>query len=600
MRTLAEKNLSVLRERFPALEEKFAGCCLGGGGYDTEILPSASGSLTLKVNNIFVHSARDPVREAERLVSCALNASDGTRGGAGGDGGAGAVVMLGFGLGYAAEAAAKLCPDSLIIIIENNPALFLTALGERDFSALFLTHRVTLLIEPSAGEIDISLNCAGVIRAVIENKALLSLAPRPEGRLSGVGATWESVRMAIDGWQRKGSVNTAGIRRFGLRWLRNLSGNLEAYCMNPGLSFLLNLARGWSGFPVFVCAAGPELDSLTPYLGGIYRRAVIVSVDTAAAFLTQNGVPPDFIVSGDPQYWNSRHLDYADFTRSILIAEPSVYPSIPGRAKEMFLCSSMLPQGRFFESFTGVKGALGSGGSVATSAWDFARQLVLACGGGGVVYTGALDLAYPGLKTHFKGAFFEEAALRTQNRFRTAAGASFIALRGGGLFYARAADGGRVLTDRRLSLYAYWFENRLQAEKGRVRTFSLSKRGLFISGADYCPPEALLKLKERRGEIDIQKAGILKEAARLRGRDAAGRRAAFAKAKAVFREEMLRLKLIAGGAETGGAGAFSGVRADIKESALFLVPGLKDFESAALKDCRDEIIKSIGLNLKLF
>jgi len=640
MLSFLEKNLAVLRTRFPTLEKKYFNANNVNNAYNTsngynsnqynteynaeyniEVLPAASGSPTLKINNFFAHSARDPVREARRLVSYALN-TGGEKAGTEKDG---AIVIMGFGLGYTAEAAASLCPDSLIIVIENDIRLFWAALRCRDFSNFFLNHKVILLIEPDAAEITVNLNCAKKVLAVIENKALLSAA-------NNITANniYENVRAALDNWQKKDDVNVAGIRRFGLRWLRNLSHNLEAYCKNPGVSLLTELARERFDFPVFVCAAGPSLDGLKPYLAEIYKRAVVVSVDTAAAFLTQNGAVPDFIVTGDPQYWNSRHLDYADFSRSILIAEPSVYPASLRRAGEFFLCGSMLPQGRFFESYAGAKGVLGSGGSVATSAWDFARQLVkprrnadgaskgaggIAKGAGGkredgengggenAVYIGALDLAYPDLKTHFKGAFFEERALFTQNRFCSAEGASFLALHNAYPFYAASVNGGRVLTDKRLSLYAWWFENKLQSGSGQVKTSIISPNGLLIRGAEYCSIDKLLKAKPRRAAIEFQKAAILKEAAASCKKDAARRDQAFRKAKTDFKEGLLRLKQYAESAaknkETSrGITPFEDVRDGIKESALFLVPELKNSAPGAAYWV--EIIKNINLNLKLF
>jgi hypothetical protein len=84
---------------------------------------------------------------------------------------------------------------------------------------------------------------------------------------------------------------------------------------------------------------------------------------------------------------------------------------------------------------------------------------------------------------------------------------SVRALRDGQPFLAPAAGGGEVLTDRRLSLYAAWFESRFR-EFPAVRSYSLSPGGIAIAGLEPAPAEALLALPERREEIDEKLEGI--------------------------------------------------------------------------------------------
>ncbi|MCL1931928.1 MAG: hypothetical protein FWF55_08930, partial [Treponema sp.] len=57
------------------------------------------------------------------------------------------------------------------------------------------------------------------------------------------------------------------------------------------------------------------------------------------------------------------------------------------------------------------------------------------------------------------------------------------------------------LTDRRLSLYAAWFESRFRRFPA-IRNYSLSPDGLNIAGLEPAATDALLALPERRAEID--------------------------------------------------------------------------------------------------
>jgi hypothetical protein len=222
-----------------------------------------------------------------------------------------------------------------------------------------------------------------------------------------------------------------------------------------------------------------------------------VAVDTSLRFLLRGGIDPDFAVVVDPQYWNARHLDRAPARRTCLIAESAVYPPVLRHPfARAFLCGSLFPLGRFIEDRLDPKGALGAGGSVATTAWDFARVL-----GASSVWIAGLDLAFPDLKTHFKGALFEERALAESRRLNPAETWSVRALRDGRPFHAPSAAGGRVLTDRRLSLYAAWFENRFRQYPG-LPNYRLSPEGIALSGLIPSSPEELLALPVRRREID--------------------------------------------------------------------------------------------------
>jgi hypothetical protein len=73
----------------------------------------------------------------------------------------------------------------------------------------------------------------------------------------------------ISTWKIKDNVNSATQKRFGQRWVRNLSRNMSAIRDCPGVSFLSGLAAASSqseSIPVFLAAAGPGLDKTLPLL----------------------------------------------------------------------------------------------------------------------------------------------------------------------------------------------------------------------------------------------------------------------------------------------------------------------------------------------
>jgi hypothetical protein len=480
--------MAILRRFYPGLAEE-----LDKTPEEDEFPPgeikveAAQGGPSLAVRGLYAHSPRDPVREARRLAEAALSVSDGKT--------EGPVVILGLGLGYAAEAAAEIGPGRPLIIVEKRREIVRKALEVRDLGAFLSKNRIVFVLGKDGSGITGALALfekqgQGMAPAFIRNRALISLDEEWYAAVEGRIKTWLS----------RNDVNRATLKRFGQRWVRNLSRNLAAIRDLPGIQALegiLAAREGKTGIPVFLAAAGPTLERSGPFVSEIARRCVIIAVDTSLRFLLNLGAEPDFVVSVDPQYWNFRHLDRTRAPGTHLIAESAVSPPcLRHPFRGCFLCGSLFPLGRFIEDRVDPKGDLGSGGSVATSAWDFARHL-----GASAVWIAGLDLSFPELKTHFKGALFEDRSHAESSRFATGETWSFRALMGGQPFYARNSLGGRVLTDKRLSLYAAWFESRFRQYRG-LKNFNLSGEGLAIKGLEPASPEALLELPDRREEIN--------------------------------------------------------------------------------------------------
>jgi hypothetical protein len=400
---------------------------------------------------------------------------------------------LGFGLGYTAEAIREKAGNRPIIIVERHKSVLKKALETRHLVSFLSKDPIIFVIgEAPDGVIGALHICESLERhtgkssapCLIRNRALMKLDEDWYAEVERHSNTWIS----------KEDVNMATLRRFGRRWIRNLVHNMEAIRDLPGVGRLRMCID--STIPVFLAAAGPSLDGIVPFLPEIYKRAVVVGVDTSLRLLLEAGIDPDFVVVVDPQYWNSRHLDRAPAPRTCLIAESAVYPSVLRHPfQRAFLCASLFPLGGFIEDRLDPKGKLGAGGSVATTAWDFARIL-----GTASIWIAGLDLAFPGFKTHFKGALFEERALAESTRFNPTETRSLRALQDGKPFWAPAAAGGSVLTDRRLSLYAAWFENHFK-DAPALSNYRLSEEGLAIPGLLSVSVEEMLALPVRRQEI---------------------------------------------------------------------------------------------------
>ena len=484
-----KKNMEAARRFFPGIEQKIGGV---ESGTDLVLEEAASGGPTARLGGRYLHSTRDPALEAARLVLAADGVERRQNR---------AFLLLGFGLGYAAEAAAETDPPPLVIAVEKRLDVLRAAFETRDLSGI-LGGRLVFVLGDDPGAVTGALRIAPKELSVIRNPALTAAAPE----------FYRELERHIENWRTKDAVNEATLRRFGKRWIKNQSANLWAIRGLPGIGLL----AGRFDFPVLLLAAGPTLDELGGRVAALAERCVVVAVDTALRFLRREGVKPDFAVSVDPQYWNTRHLDRCLPAESVLIAEAACYPTVlrdrqggGSAGRPSFLCGSIYPLGGFIEARVDIKGRLGSGGSVASTAWDFAASLAPP-GAVRPIFIAGLDLAFPGFATHYRGALFEERSLAAATRFLPAETLSFRALLDGAPFFAAAADGDPVLTDKRLALYASWFENRLKSPENRG-SFRLSGRGLAINGMKTAGIEEVLALPPCRAAISRRMEQVLSE-----------------------------------------------------------------------------------------
>ena len=507
MSPIYEANLAALASRFPGL----AALVDASEALPLEALSTPKGLPTARLGGIYLHSAYDPEGEARRIAATLPSLAD-------------SVVLLGLGLGYLPEALLGKAPGGRelvdrLIVCEADPASLRAFFSLRDMSALLADERLGFVIGGSPDSVIGALDASSSRRPAVLGLKACELA-FPEW--------YRALREAVLRFAAKEGINENTLRRFGTRWVRNLTKNLGLLASLPGTS---RLEGRFSGFPALVLAAGPSLDEVLPHIEELRKRALVVCVDTALRSLLGRGVEPDILVVVDPQYWNWRHLEGLSSPRSILVSESAAWPAVfRFECRASYLCSSLFPLGRFLETAVGAKGELGAGGSVATSSWDLCRFL-----GASPIYMAGLDLSFPAGGTHARASLFEQRALASGGRLAPSATQEAASLFSAPSRLAPANDGSTAHSDERLSLYAWWFESRL-ARLSSPATFNLSPRGLAIPGMPLSGIDALLRRPVIRPRLDA----ILDEAASLR--ENAGAEQALAEGLRQLRKELARIE----------------------------------------------------------
>ena len=468
--TLLEKNVSALSDGRTG--DIGSAVLAAAPCSEFRVVASRTGEPTATYHGVYLHSRHDPRREAER--ACAAMGVPGVR------------VFVGFGLGYHVEAALETDTDGSIVVVEPSLSAFRSALEARDCTRCLGSRRVAFLVE-SAPDIAASIAADRLIEGV-EFHWNAAVKAKHAAYCDELTRNFEALRS-------RDVINRNTLKRFGRVWVRNLSQNLRVIADSTPVR---KLAMKHSGIPAVVFGAGPSLDEAIPHARELSRRTVIVCVDTAFRPLVHAGVVPDYVVIVDPQYWNTRHLDRVPRTGASVISESSTHPRVfrvvPA---ETYFCSSLFPLGRTLESALEPFGQLGAGGSVATTAWDFAALL-----GCAPIHIVGIDLGFPSRRTHFSGGFFEERMYTFCDRFQPAEQLFHRYLHDAGPYRVPATNGGDVLTDKRMIVYKWWFENQLKIHPDRV-CYNLSAGGVRIEGFPYRPIEELLALPVFRAAREI-------------------------------------------------------------------------------------------------
>lgn len=450
-----------------------------------EILPSKTGVLTARENGKYLHSFYNPLREAEQT---ALSAKKG-------DSKSNKIIIsaafLGFGFGYAALQYAKKNPNDTVILVEPDSRYFFTALSVCDWSELFALKNFIIAVQTGADVVVSLIEKAGGFDhcAIVANPAHMQHAAEYFTALSS----------QISRNKQKDKINSATQERFSKLWLRNVCRNLEKFATFDGVNRYEKKCP--ENLPFLILAAGPTLQNVLPYLNELKKKCVIVAVDTALRACLRVGFEPDFILLADPQYYAYMHIAGLSAPSSVLITESAAYPAVYRFAcKEIIVCSSMFPLGKFFEEKLGKKGELSSGGSVSTAAWDFARLC-----GASEIYCAGLDLGFPDFETHIRGSTFEEKIHTSSNRLAPAEKSGVSALFGANMIYEKNYADEPILTDNRMKMFAWWFESKC-TENPNIKSYSLSQKSLKIPGFSVCQIEDFMK----KSDVILEKDEFMK------------------------------------------------------------------------------------------
>jgi hypothetical protein len=370
MNSFYKRNIAALKIRWPTLASLSETL-----PESIEVLSTKTGDVTVRLGDLLIHSAYDPVKEAEQFSKDIPPGS--------------LVCLYGFGLGYHVRALLeKIGPGGKLMVIELNPALLSSALILRDQTALLADKRMHLIFgrEETAVSREISVRMDRWSLNSEASPEMLFHAPS----FKCIPDHFPSLSNALEVMLME--------RRFpavlGDLESRNYILNQDVIRQSPGIDSLAGTHRGQPGILI---GAGPSLDDLLPHLQRFLNCAVIGCVDTALPILTRAGIVPHYVFTLDPQeesfHYFRDNLDSAFKLIYTPTAHPKIMSYFQGQRFVVFKEGHSLYKDQ--EALMQEKGVTQAGGSVSCLGLDGLIRL-----GCDPVFLSGQDCAYSGQRTY--------------------------------------------------------------------------------------------------------------------------------------------------------------------------------------------------------
>lgn len=336
--------------------------------YNIEEIQSKIGLPILKINNYFLHSKYDPIKEAQQFADKHFKSGH-------------IHFVFGYGRGYFIEQLLTKCTnDELIVVVE--PII----------KNIKVKHPHLKIIEST--EESVLKEEIGKLNTVISQKAVLCSPNYDKLCIQDYKIFLEIINNKF----KLDTVNEITVRRYSYEWQRNYLFNLNNSRNDAPLSELYNSFE----FPVVIASGGPSLTKQLPLLKKVRENVVLIAAGSTVNTLQANNIKPDFVVSidgGEPNYQHFKEVFYHDVS---LIYSMLHHYKINDSFQSLnyyFLSEHLSTLKQHFDSVSDSSiTTCFLGMSVANTAFEIALKLT----SGPIALIGQ-DLAYTDGKTHAEG-----------------------------------------------------------------------------------------------------------------------------------------------------------------------------------------------------
>lgn len=336
--------------------------------YNIEEFQSKISLPILKINNYFLHSKYDPIKEAQQFADKHFKPGH-------------IHFVFGYGMGYFIEQLLIKCTNNELIVVVDpiirnikikHPQLKIIEGNEESFVKseiaklnTVISHK-TVICSPNYDKL--CIQDYKIFLEIINNKFKLDV------------------------------VNELTVRRFSFEWQRNYLFNLNNSRNDAPLSELYNSFE----FPIVIASGGPSLTKQLSLLKKVRKNVILIAAGSTVNTLRANNIKPDFVVSidgGDPNYQHFKEVYYHDVSLIYSMLhnykindsfQSLNYYFLPEHLSKLKMHFDKISDSAITTCFSGM--------SVANTAFEIALNLT----SGPIALIGQ-DLAFTDGKTHAEG-----------------------------------------------------------------------------------------------------------------------------------------------------------------------------------------------------
>ncbi|MCB1157735.1 MAG: motility associated factor glycosyltransferase family protein [Leptospiraceae bacterium] len=438
--------------------------------FSFEVFETKVKAFTIKVEDTFLHSRHDPIKESSRYID-SLQEDDSER----------LYIFLGAGLGYAVQEVLQRKKGKLVWI-EPFPFILKEALSIYDYSKYLTDKKLYILTSPFSEEefFDTFRGTANFSTSFIPHRQSFQWKQEE----------YMDIKLRCERFFHKKDVNIATLSRFEKSWTRNMLQNVERLRNFVPISRLFDSAND---LPVLVCGAGPGLFDSLEEIREFREEFILICVDTAFHVLQQKGIEPDLIYTVDPQAINSAYLQSYKNEGRIIFDPTSSYHSLQLPALNRgYITSSPFPLLQFFTSCFKIDvGDVPFGGSVSTNSISLASMI-----SSGPVFLAGQDLAFTEGLAHCKGAVLEERLNYKESRYFRRELHNYRQLTALPSKEVKSYTGKILKTNEKLLIFKKWFEDN---RRDKI-WLNISNKGANLEGIPYCSLKDFIK-QSRKEEV---------------------------------------------------------------------------------------------------
>ena len=462
MSTFFEKNMAVLKDKYPEIAEYYAGYknsdgtgVVHGGVQNIEgktVLTAQRGDMLFQLDSLydsktFLDLWFDGVNKTLKLDS--------------------KHIMYGLGNGMCARKFLS-CTDlgNMLIVFEPSDSIFHTVIENFDITDILKNDRFRLVVSNVGSE-------AAFFKLLSQNIKYTDVTTAGVGLHLNysdlfpekISEFYKELDKAFDFAQ----LGNSFMEQRGKLINQNIKDNLKYFMTSKRVT---DLENAMPDVPAIIVSAGPSLNKNIAELAPAKGKALIIAVDSAIRTVKKQGVDPDLIVAVDPRK-DERFLG-EDKCEGIPFA--TNVRTNAGIVREHKGLKFFDNTGDYFiQKYIDEKDLefpeIETGGSVATTAFSLAHYM----GCNPIILIGQ-DLAYTGDKTH---AAESVDAVRTVEELD-------------GNLIDIDVFGNPVKTSADMLRYKEWFERTI-ADNPDIKLYDATEGGAFIKGSTVMTLKEVIK-----------------------------------------------------------------------------------------------------------